>query len=255
MTLEVKNINSSIFASAILNDMAIALPIGASEEVYPTDYMGWVKSAINGHAYAEINGDRLICVKDSVQLSKARSIAFLRTFYGQPELALSETPPINGQTLIYNSTTGVWAPTNFSSASGHPYNLYYGALGNVRNSYLESAHGVSGDKTLGLCPFNMDLVGFSFSNANDSVVTNFKVRRAEYNAGVTRVDVVTFSIIDGRTSLDTTIVGPYEFNAGDKVAVYCSQVGKNPTNVEFVLLFHIRNDERFKLTENFSGDF
>ena len=254
MTLKVKNINSSIFTDANLNDMGLAIPIGGKEEVYPTDYLGWTKSARTGHAYAEINGDRLICLLDNVQLSKQRSLLFLQTFYGQPELEISEIPPVNGQTLIYNSVTGFWEPTDFAAGSGHPYTLYYGMLGNLRNAYLETAHGISGDKTLSLCPFNMDLIGFAFSNSNDSVTMNFIVRRAEYNQGANSVDVKTFPVINSRTAFDTTIT-PISFNAGDKVAVYGQSAGTNPNGVEFILLFHIRNDARYNRSENFTGDF
>lgn len=253
MTLKVKNINSSIFTDANLNDMALVIPIGSSEEVYPTDYLAWTRSAKMGHAYTEINADRLICTLNDIQLSKYRSLLFLQTFYGQPEFPLSEDAPGDGSLLVYDSSTGLYKPQSVQLLAGLPYNMYYGCLGNISNSVLESAHGVSSSKTVGLCPFDMNLVGYSFSNSRSSVVTNLIVRKSLYNQGSTYTNVKTIEVRNARTQSDTNI-SPVIFNAGDKLSVYVQSVGTNPSGVEFILIFNLRTSNRYFRSENFIGD-
>jgi len=107
MTLEVKNINSTIFSSNLTNDLSIAIAIGTSIAVEPGDYSAWTRSATGGNAEDEILAGKLICIFDSVEKTQTESLLILRAFHGQiPSDALATPENV------------VWVSKNGSNTTG-----------------------------------------------------------------------------------------------------------------------------------------
>jgi len=139
---------------------------------------------------------------------------------------------------------------------GFLYCMSFVKNGSAQNKFSDSiACNIPSDYSPQPCPFNMELIGITFTNNKAGSDFDIEVWKSDRNDGPNEYKVTEWQVRNGRIGYKTNITGK-NFNAGDKVAIFIDDEGMNPNDMGTVLIFKILNDNnKEEFVEDFEGHF
>ena len=248
MTRKLINLTAS---DVTIDDMGVLIIKASSYlDLDPIDYLKWARSEDIVTAF---NSGSLALDDDG---DVSTGIDAIRTIQKLFNLKLSESAVLAGQTIKEINLTGDYslsisegvATIDFApnANSGHgailqPVFFYDGGVGDKWLRYI-SSHTEESDISPFVMPYDSRLIGITFVNKKENTDADILVYRALKDNEDNWDLVYTYQIRNSRLALKTDILNGPTFGPGDKIAVFCAEVGAKPDTVAVTLYLIVTDD-------------
>lgn len=172
-----------------------------------------------------------------------------------------------GDTIRWNATTGQWesfglslavatamTDLNVDGAGIIKLTFHRSTSNNVKNAWLYSAEVNQASNQLPrVLPFACELVAATFTNQDDDTDTDVEIYTVPAGSGSDSSLWATWEIRNARVAITDSLPST-QFNAGDKIAVYLRDSGREPDRPLIDLYFKVVSTVSTTSTEDFAGN-
>jgi len=145
---------------------------------------------------------------------------------------------------------------------GYLGNIWQASFANekssIKNMWLShyGDNSMSSNKTPVVVPFKSKLIGIAMANKHNNVDTIIKLYSTPEGGGISPKTVdFSWTLNNVRVARKTDFTTDIIFDAGDKIAVYVSDIGKDPAYMVVDLYFSIIEETFSNGLENYTGEF
>lgn len=143
-----------------------------------------------------------------------------------------------------------------SSFLGKGFQTTFMGNGTVGNEWLKSEdQNINSDQSPDIFKFGARCVGIDFTNSRGGSDFVAILCLSNINNGATVTRFFKWTVTNGRVGLKTNNINGFTVNAGDKMAVYVRDTGRNPRDLVVTLDFIVTSAPNQELIENFNQDF